>query len=85
MERKSWEEFRATGLVLFINQVLHVFGWAVVFDIDDESGNVNDVYMARVKFRGFDHQSVSEEYTKITEYIHKEADDLLHDVYSTEI
>jgi hypothetical protein len=33
MTKKEWSEFRSTGLLLFINQILHVFGWAIVFEI----------------------------------------------------
>ena len=49
--KKSWEEFRATGLLWFINTILHMFGWAIVVNI--EHGEIIDVYPARVEFRGF--------------------------------
>ena len=67
--KKNWQEFRETGLLLFINQILHVFGWAIVFDFDDETGDLKEVYPARVKFRGFDDKSVGESYQKITSYL----------------
>lgn len=76
--KKDWSEFRSTGLLLFINQILHVFGWAIVFEMDGEK--VKDVYPARVKFRGFDNESVSEEYIKITEYMNNNASELLDEV-----
>jgi hypothetical protein len=69
VEKKSWDEFRQTGLALFINSILHVFGYAIVFDIDEESGLVKDCYPARVKFRGFDDQSVSESHKNISNYL----------------
>ena len=28
-KEKSWQEFRDTGLVVIINQILHIFGWAI--------------------------------------------------------
>jgi hypothetical protein len=31
--KKEWSEFRSTGLVLIVNQILHIFGWALVFEI----------------------------------------------------
>ena len=68
MVRKyDWTAFRKTGLLLFINQILHVFGWAIVFEMDGEE--VRSVYPARVRYRGFDSDSVSESYQKITEYL----------------
>lgn len=77
--KKEWSEFRSIGLLLFINQLLHIFGWAIVFDLDD-SGIVKDVYPARVKFRGFDEKSTSESYEKITEYLSNNIDELNKEV-----
>lgn len=67
MKKKEWSEFRNTGLLLFINQILHVFGWAIVFEIDGDE--IKQVYPARVNFRGFDNDSVEESYNKINEYM----------------
>ena len=72
--KKEWSEFRSTGLLLFINQILHVFGWAIVFDVDGDE--VKSVYPARVKFRGFDNDSVSKSYQKISEYMKENASEL---------
>ncbi|KKM70717.1 hypothetical protein LCGC14_1437930 [marine sediment metagenome] len=69
VEKKEWSEFRNTGLLLFINQILHVFGWAIVFIIDDETKVISDVFPARVKFRGFDNDSISEAYQKISKFM----------------
>ena len=51
--RKDWEEFRSSGLLWFINRTLHLFGWAIVFDYDDKTKELKEVYPARCKFRGF--------------------------------
>lgn len=67
IEKKEWVEFRNTGLLLWINQILHLFGWAIVFEYEGEQ--VKSVYPARVKFRGFDEKSVGESYQKITDYL----------------
>lgn len=65
--KKPWEEFRKTGLLLFINQLLHIFGWAIVFEmVGDE---VKNVYPARVKFRGFSDQDTDEAYKMIGKYM----------------
>lgn len=47
IRKKTWEEFRDTGLFWFINMILHAFGWAIVLVKDD--GKIIDVYPARVK------------------------------------
>ena len=72
--KKEWSEFRDTGLVLIINQILHIFGWALVFDIENDE--IKNVYPARVKFRGFDNQSTEEAYRKLSKYMLKNAREL---------
>ena len=76
--KKSWKEFQETGLLLYINQVLHVFGWAIVFE-QDENGNMINCYPARVKFRGFDNKNVIESYIKISKYINENSEELLEE------
>ena len=73
--KKSWTEFRSTGLLLFINSILHVFGWAIVFEMENDE--VKNVYPARVKFRGFDEKSIEESHIKIAEYLEKEIPELI--------
>ena len=74
VNKKEWEEFRSTGLVLIINQILHIFGWALVFEIENDE--VKSVYPARVKFRGFDEKSTEEAYKKVSKYMVDNAKEL---------
>jgi hypothetical protein len=76
MTKKTWTEFRNTGLLLFINTILHAFGWAIVFDIDSDTGMVNDVYPARTKFRGVGEHEISESYRKLSAYMVENAEAL---------
>lgn len=78
IDEKTLEEFQSTGLLLFINQILHVFGWALVLEVDDD-GNFIRVFPARTKFRGFDQKSVSKSYIKISKYIKKNSEVLLNE------
>lgn len=72
--KKTWVEFRNMGLLLFINQILHVFGWAIVFEFENDE--VVNVYPACVEFRGFDNASVSESYKNITGFLKENIDEL---------
>lgn len=74
--RKSWNEFRATGLPWFINTVLHAFGWAITFNVDDD-GNIIDAYPSRVKFRGFSEKINSDGYAKVSHYLQDNIDTLV--------
>ena len=66
--RKSWKEFRESGLLFITNQFLHIFGYALVYSFDD-NGEIEEVYPARVKFRGFGEKQIEEGYQKISKYM----------------
>lgn len=74
VKEKTWKEFRETGLLLIINQILHIFGWAIVFNF--EGDKITSVYPARVKFRGFDNKNIEENYIKVSKYMVDNAEDL---------
>lgn len=82
MQKKEWSEFRSTGLVLFINQLLHIFGWAIVFEFENDE--IKNVYPARVKFRGFDEKSTQVAYEKLSKYMAENSNDLLEETMSDE-
>jgi len=82
--KKTWEEFRETGLVLIINQILHIFGWAIVFTVETD-GNVSDVYPARVKFRGFDNTLTDKAYAKVTKYMKDNVEELIKEIDITDL
>lgn len=73
---KTWEEFKSCGFILFINQILHIFGWAICFEYDDNQENIINVYPARVKFRGFDNKNVSKSYEDLSKYMKDNAETL---------
>ncbi len=75
VDKRTWQEFRDTGLLWWINMILHTFGWAIVVNIDD-AGKITEAYPARVKFRGFDEKINSEGYQKVTNYLGSEIDEL---------
>ena len=85
VERKTWDEFRKTGLFMFVNTILHAFGWAFVVEVDydkdkkEETGPVKACYPARVKFRGFSHEDQDEMHKRIGVYLEENAGDLKKD------
>ena len=74
--KKDWNEFRETGLLLLTNQFLHIFGWSIVVDFN-ENGQIESVLPARVKFRGFDNKNTEKAYIKISKYMKENSDELL--------
>ena len=74
--KKTWEEFKSTGLLLIINQILHIFGWAICYQFD-EKDKLLYVFPARVKFRGFSSDATTKAYINISKYITKNSKTLL--------
>lgn len=80
IKEKTWEEFRKTGLLLLVNQFLHIFGWAIVINVSEkEKEKIISVYPARVKFRGFDNKSTSEAYKNVSKYMNENSKELLQE------
>jgi hypothetical protein len=78
----SWEEFRATGLLTFVNTFLHIFGLAIVLEVnDDESGKkLIKVFPARVNYRGFEGCSITNAYIKLSKFMAENAIELEKEV-----
>ena len=76
----TWAEFREKGLLWWINRILQTFGWAIVCEVDQESGGVLRTYPARVRFRGFDEGTESDGFIKVTHYLASVVDELEEEV-----
>ena len=81
MEKKTWIEFKNTGLLWWINMILHTFGWAIVLEIDKDTKELLDVYPARVKFRGFSEQCNTDGYQNVSRYLTENAKELEEECY----
>ncbi len=77
---KSWDEFRNTGMLWWINMILHTFGWAITVEM--ENGKVINAYPARVKYRGFGEKNNTNGYIKLSRYMKENADRLLDEAES---
>ncbi len=76
MEEKTWEEFRESGLLWFVNTILHLFGWAIVVFKNNE-GEVYKVSPVRVTVRGFSEESNEKGYKNVTKFLSENIEDLL--------
>jgi hypothetical protein len=74
VKEKSLREFRESGLFWLVNSTLHVFGWALVMDMED--GEYVRMYPARVKFRGFTEQINTDGYIKVSKYLKENIEEL---------
>ena len=69
LEKKSWDEFQSAGLLWFVNRILHLFGWVIVLEEDEDTGKVVGCYPAHCKFRGFDYDDEEAGFHNLTEHI----------------
>lgn len=67
VKKKSWKEFRESGLLFAVNQFLHIFGYAIILKF--EGGEIVEVYPARVKYRGFTESGATKGYKDISKYM----------------
>ncbi len=63
----SWKTFQGTGLLLFVNMFLHIFGWAIVLKEDKESGDVLEVYPEKVSYPGFKEKDIKKAYSLLSD------------------
>lgn len=84
MHKESWQYFRDSGLLWWINMILHTFGWAIVYELDDNN-EIIDVYPSRVTYRGFDEKTNTEGYIKVSKFLKDKANILYEEsIFSNE-
>ena len=84
VDRQTWDAFREAGLLWWINRGLHLFGWAIAVEVD-ERGKVSEAYPVRTRFRGFDEQSETEGFKKVTTYLANNITSLSTDMLEDDI
>ncbi|WP_244241905.1 hypothetical protein [Leptospira kanakyensis] len=82
IDPKTWDEFIDTGLFLFLNSFLHIFGWAIVVEYEGgvKNRSVRNAYPARTKYRGFSENKVEEAYKRTAEYLNQNSSKLLDEI-----
>lgn len=74
--RKTWDEFRDTGLLWWVNSLLHLFGWTIVMEMDSQK-TIKICFPARTSYRGFPADSNDRGYRKVTNYMVQNSEELL--------
>lgn len=81
VNKKTWKQFRDSGLLWWINMILHTFGWAIALNVNEE-GEITDAFPARVKYRGFGEKENTDGYIRVSKYIKENVDDLVEEAES---
>jgi hypothetical protein len=74
-EREDLRTFIDTGLLWFVNRLLHMFGYALCYD-EDEAGNLSELYVSRTIFRGFEPDAENEGYAQVAQFLRDKAAEL---------
>jgi len=73
-------EFIDTGLLWFVNRMLHVFGFALSYEEDLDTGEVTDLYICRTIFRGYGYSVEDAGYLKVADYLLEAASGLHEEI-----
>lgn len=77
----TWKEFQDSGLLWFVNRMIHLFGWSIVFEYEDETSvEPSRIYPAKNSCRGFDYNSENKGFVKLTQHMKDNVDTWLEDV-----
>lgn len=79
INKKTWQEFQDTGLIWWINRILHTFGWVIVYVVEVD-GTISDVYPARASYRGFAPETETRGFKKVSAYMQANAAELEKEV-----
>ena len=62
-------EFTDTGLVMFVNLILQIFGFSIGYNLDKNTGITSNLYVCRSKYRGFSADSQTRAHRKLASYL----------------
>ena len=80
---EAWKNFRNTGLLWFVNRILHVWGIAIVLEMD-ENENVISAQPELVDAIGFSRESEVNGYLRLRGYAALVSEELLADITEEE-
>ncbi len=65
---ESWETFRQTGMLWMVNRTLHIFGWSIVVEYDDNDKPLR-AYPAQTEWKGFPRNVDDANYDRIDNWL----------------
>jgi hypothetical protein len=81
VEKRTWEEFRTSGMLWAMNTILHWFGWVIVVVTDDsEPDKIIGAHPARTKWRGFPKENNDRGVQRLTEWMASAGPALAEDI-----
>ncbi len=56
-QSEAWTLFRNSGLLWYVNRTLHLIGWSIVLEIEEDDNTVSAAYPLRTTWFGFSDES----------------------------
>ncbi len=78
IERRTWEEFRETGLVKIINVIIRAFGWSIYYEYTNDKKFVQ-VYPIRCKHMRLGDASMTKAYLNLAKWMNENSEELVKD------
>ena len=82
-KKQSWQKFKDCGLLWWVNNMLHMFGWALTIEYEDDGETITECYPARVKYRGFDEKGSAKCFMNVTKFLKDNIDELYEETLLT--
>jgi len=79
------KDFVGTGMLWFVNRILHAFGFQLSYDADPTTGALSDFYVCRTIYRGFGDAIEDEGYQNVAEYLSTTAPSLFSEIQDIDI
>ena len=79
IEELTWEEFRSSGLLWYVNTILHLFGRAIVFEFT-KFKKIKKVYFARCRYRGMGEKQINKGFNNLTNFLNENIKELKKDI-----
>ena len=80
---EAWLEFRSSGMLWYVNRLLHLFGYAIALQVEDD-GRIISAEPQRCRYRGFDEEAEANGFRKMTGYLSDRISELKRDCYDYE-
>lgn len=81
VEKLTWKEMRDSGLLWYVNRLLHLFGRAIVFEYYKTTPRrIKCVYFARCRFRGFSEEDETKGMSAVTNFLKNNIKELQKDI-----
>jgi len=80
---EKWKAFQKSGLLQFVNSILHVFGYAITI-FKNADNKILGVLPRRCSYRGFSDKDTTQMYFRLHKYTQENAPSIMNDAFTTE-